>query len=47
MPKNVREKYFNQGHLDFSVDANDKALKTALEEVRDNFGKEYDLYING
>lgn len=43
----MREKYYNQGHLDFTVDANDKALKTSIDEVRKNFGKEYDLYING
>ncbi|HKJ45371.1 MAG TPA: L-glutamate gamma-semialdehyde dehydrogenase [Balneolales bacterium] len=47
MPDNVREKYYNQGHLDFSVDTNDKALKAAIQEARSNFGKEYDLYIDG
>ena len=47
MPDQTLEKYKNETYLDFSDPTNDKAQKDALEEVRSNFGKEYDLYING
>ena len=47
MPDQTLEKYKNETYLDFSDPTNDKAQKKALEEVRSNFGKEYDLYING
>lgn len=41
------EKFENEEYLDFSDPTIDKAQKGALSEVRNNFGKEYDLYING
>ncbi|MEQ8524929.1 L-glutamate gamma-semialdehyde dehydrogenase [Gracilimonas sp.] len=47
MPDQTLEKYKNETYLDFSDPTNDKAQKKALEGVRSNFGKEYDLYING
>ncbi|MDR9419646.1 L-glutamate gamma-semialdehyde dehydrogenase [Gracilimonas sp.] len=47
MPDQTLEKYKNETYLDFSDPTNDKAQKDALEDVRSNFGKEYDLYING
>ncbi|MGN8224858.1 L-glutamate gamma-semialdehyde dehydrogenase [Gracilimonas sp. BCB1] len=47
MPDQTLEKYKNETYLDFSDPTNDKAQKKALEEVRSNFGQEYDLYING
>jgi 1-pyrroline-5-carboxylate dehydrogenase len=47
MPDQTLEKYKNETYFDFSDPTNDKAQKEALEEVRANFGKEYDLYING
>ncbi|MEX0844649.1 MAG: L-glutamate gamma-semialdehyde dehydrogenase [Balneolaceae bacterium] len=47
MPDLTLEKYRNETYLDFSDPTNNKAQKEALEEVRSNFGKEYDLYING
>ncbi|MBO6585428.1 MAG: L-glutamate gamma-semialdehyde dehydrogenase [Gracilimonas sp.] len=47
MPDQTLEKYKNETYLDFSDPTNDKAQKKALEEVRSDFGQEYDLYING
>ena len=47
MPDQTLEKYSNETYLDFSDPTHDKAQKDALKEVRSNFGKEYDLYING
>ena len=47
MPDQTLQKYQNETYLDFSDPTNDNAQKKALEEVRSNFGKEYDLYING
>lgn len=47
MPDLTLEKFKNETYLDFSDPTNDKAQKKALEEVRSNFGKEYNLYING
>ncbi|MDZ7808219.1 MAG: L-glutamate gamma-semialdehyde dehydrogenase [Gracilimonas sp.] len=47
MPDQTLEKYRNETYLDFTDPTNDKAQKDALEEVRSNFGKEHDLYING
>ncbi|MFP8487494.1 L-glutamate gamma-semialdehyde dehydrogenase [Gracilimonas sp. Q87] len=47
MPDQTLEKYRNETYLDFSDPTNDKAQKDALEEVRSNFGKVHDLYVNG
>jgi 1-pyrroline-5-carboxylate dehydrogenase len=47
MPDLTLKNYRNETYLDFSDPTNDKAQKEALEQVRSNFGKEYDLYING
>ncbi len=47
MPDQTLKKFKNETYLDFSDPTNDKAQKKALEEVRSNFGQEYDLYING
>ena len=47
MPDLALEKFKNEVYLDFSDPTIDKAQKTALSQVRDSFGKEYDLYING
>lgn len=47
MSHNVREKFFNQGYLDFSQETTFNAQKGAIEDVRSRFNKEYDLYING
>ncbi|WP_428235235.1 L-glutamate gamma-semialdehyde dehydrogenase [Gracilimonas sp.] len=47
MPDQTLKKYKNETYLDFSDPTNDKAQKKALEEVRSDFGQEYDLYING
>ncbi|MDZ7807803.1 MAG: aldehyde dehydrogenase family protein [Gracilimonas sp.] len=47
MPDQTLKKFRNETYLDFSDPTNDKAQKDALKEVRSNFGKEYDLYING
>ncbi|SMO70409.1 L-glutamate gamma-semialdehyde dehydrogenase [Gracilimonas mengyeensis] len=47
MPDRTLKEYKNETYLDFSDPTNDKAQKKAIEEVRSNFGKEYDLYING
>ncbi|GAB5409865.1 MAG: L-glutamate gamma-semialdehyde dehydrogenase [Balneolaceae bacterium] len=41
------EKFKNEEYLDFSDPTIDTAQKKALEEARSNFGKAYDLYING
>lgn len=47
MPDQTLKNFRNETYLDFSDPTNDKAQKDALEGVRSNFGKEYDLYING
>lgn len=47
MPDLTLKNYRNETYLDFSDPTNDKAQKEALEQVRSNFGKEYDLYIDG
>lgn len=41
------EKFENEEYLDFSDPTIDAAQKKALEQARSNFGKEYDLYLNG
>lgn len=41
------EKFKNEEYLDFNDPTIDAAQKKALEEVRANFGKEHDMYING
>lgn len=47
MPDLTLKNYRNETYLDFSDPTNDKAQKEALEQVRSNFGQEYDLYIDG
>ena len=47
MPDITLEKFENETYLDFSDPTNDKAQKEALENVRSQFGKKYELYING
>lgn len=47
MPDLTLDKFDNETYLDFSDPKNDNAQKEALENVRANFGQEYDLYING
>lgn len=41
------EKFKNEEFLDFNDPTIQKAQKAAIDEVRANFGKEHDLYING
>lgn len=41
------EKFKNEEYLDFTDPTIDKSQKTALAQVRENFGKEYNMYING
>lgn len=41
------EKFKNEEYLDFSDPTIAAAQTKALEQVRSDFGKEYDLYING
>lgn len=41
------DKYKNETYLDFSNETHLSAQQQALKEVRNQFGKEYDLYING
>lgn len=41
------DNYKNETYLDFNDDTHFNAQKQALHEVRSQFGKEYDLYING
>ncbi len=43
---NITE-FKNETYLDFSDPTHSTAQKKALEEVRNQFGKTYDLYING
>lgn len=47
MPDITLEKFRNETYLDFSDPTNSNAQKEALENVRSQFGQEYDLYING
>ncbi len=41
------EKFTNEEYLDFSDPTIDAAQKQALDQVRADFGKEHNLYING
>lgn len=41
------ENYKNETYLDFSDETHSTAQKEALKDVRNQFGKEYDLYIDG
>lgn len=41
------EKYRNEVYLDFEDESIDKKQKEAIKQVRKNFGKEHNLYING
>lgn len=41
------EKFRNETYLDFNDPTIDQAQKKALEQVRADFGKEYQCYING
>ncbi|MEX0721670.1 MAG: L-glutamate gamma-semialdehyde dehydrogenase [Balneolaceae bacterium] len=47
MPDITLEKFENETYLDFSDPTNSNAQKEAIENVRSQFGKNYDLYING
>ncbi|MFN1835410.1 L-glutamate gamma-semialdehyde dehydrogenase [Balneola sp. MJW-20] len=47
MPDLTLKKFRNETYLDFNDPTHDGAQKEALENVRSQFGKEYDLYING
>lgn len=47
MPDLTLEKFENETYHDFSEAKNADAQKEALNNVRSEFGKEYDLYING
>lgn len=47
MSDNIRETFYNERHLDFSDESISSAQKSALDDVRSNFNKEYDIFING
>ena len=37
----------NEPYADFSVPANRKAMEQALDDVRSQFGREYELFLGG
>lgn len=45
--RDIQKNYANKTYLDFSNPEIDKQQKDALAKVRSEFGKEYDLYLNG
>ncbi|TNE69978.1 L-glutamate gamma-semialdehyde dehydrogenase [bacterium] len=45
--RDIQKNYANKTYLDFSNPEIDKAQKDALATVRSQFGKTYDLYVNG
>jgi 1-pyrroline-5-carboxylate dehydrogenase len=45
--REIQKNYTNKTYLDFSNPEIDKAQKDALAKVRSEFGKTYDMYLNG
>jgi 1-pyrroline-5-carboxylate dehydrogenase len=46
-PKVARKEFANEAFTDFSVAANEKAMRDAIANVKAQFGKEYPLIIGG